>query len=217
MALADDEYWSAGSGARCEPGNGLRVEADTSVRRGGAWDPTDVVRAVKRDLPGAAGELLQYVRSGAERERIRRADVVLADLDAFLDEEPPDRRWCRRLADYGAKGTYDTTVANGGDQSCGEANQDSPLGACGSGGARDDPPRVAVGSAWEQHSQPIAAAAVGGLRDHGKHGLLAGDRSHLAYQCDWGGARVWARAGQGRATYQRKRLGCQDPVGPGGR
>ena len=72
---------------------------DTAVPR----TPPTFARPVQCDLPRSSFELLQDVRAGAQRERVRRADFSCREPDRLLDEERPGRRRRRRLADDRAK------------------------------------------------------------------------------------------------------------------
>ena len=57
------------------------------MRGRGAHRAADVPDAVHGDLAGAARELLQDVRAGAQGERVRAADLASLERDGLLDEE----------------------------------------------------------------------------------------------------------------------------------
>ena len=124
--LGGDRDRHAWSDPLTDPGDRSGIQADAAVRSGCAHRATDVPDAVHGDLTGAAGELLQHERAGAQSERVRAADMAFRERDRLLDEVLSPRRRGRGGPDHRRERPNEPVAAVDRQPPLGEVDDDAP-------------------------------------------------------------------------------------------
>lgn len=190
--MATSSAWSRCDRDACARRDASHQPAEVSIRQAnatvgarGTQVTSEFCHAVDRDLTGAALELLQRGRMGAQCERIGTACGTWRHAHALLDKERSVGRRSRRSADDRRHRSCESAAVIHEHVTARCMHDDFPIDSCGRSASLPYPTPTSVRAARQHDVQQPNAIRHSGSPADGERSAHAGDRPPGSDGADW--------------------------------